>query len=135
MATRRIIDTKDAEGNLVYPKTHAKAVYFSNGASVADGYVNPIVEFTDSTIELQPNKYYRTGTIEALTITLATPEDNSIENEYMVEFTSGSTATTLTLPANIKWFKGVAPVVDINTTYQISIVNNLGVIGSFSQPE
>ena len=131
MTVRKIIDAKDHEGNLVFPKTHAKAVYFSNGKTVEEGYVNPIVDFTGSYVMLQPNKYYRTGVVESLSIELADPEDTTIENQYAIEFVSGSTATNLILPASIKWHKGNSPSIEPNTTYQISIVNNLGVCGAF----
>lgn len=91
----------------------------------------PVVEVTSSSVAIEPNKYYKAGTIAALTITLATPTDATVENEYMVEFTSGATATTLSLPADIQWYKGEAPTIEANMVYQISIINNLGVWGAF----
>jgi hypothetical protein len=36
------------------------------------------------------------------------------------------------LPSSIKWVNGEKPTFDINSTYQISIVNNLGVCIKFA---
>lgn len=91
----------------------------------------PVVEITSSPVALQPNKYYKAGTVASLEITLAAPTDTTVENEYMIEFTSGATATTLSLPADIQWYKGEVPTIEANMVYQISIINNLGVWGAF----
>ena len=45
-----------------------------------------------------------------------------------VEFTSGATATVLTVPSTIKWANGFDPTsLDANTTYEINIMDGLGV--------
>lgn len=80
------------------------------------------------TASIEPNKLYIWEEVESLNITLAEGKDNVI-NEYMFQFTSGATATTLVLPADIKWLS--TPNVQANKTYQVSIINNLGVIGEF----
>lgn len=85
---------------------------------------------SDSSFALTANEYHVWGTMASLTLTLATPEDATIYNEYMFEFTSGSTATTLSLPSTIQWT--IAPSIEANKTYQVSIVNNLGVIAGFA---
>lgn len=77
------------------------------------------------TQELAPNKYYVFGTCTSLTITLGTPVENKL-NEYMFEFTSGDTATVLGVPETIKWIS--EPNIEVNKTYQVSIVNNIGII-------
>ena len=69
------------------------------------------------------------GVVENLDITLAEPTDNTIVNEYMIQFTSGATATTLTLPNTIKWM--ATPNIQTNKVYQLSIINNLAIIGEF----
>lgn len=88
----------------------------------------PIVTQTASSVSINPNCLNQWGEIATLTITLATPTDNTIVNEYMIEFTSGSTATTLSLPSSLSWY-GLAPSIEANKTYQISIINNVGVWG------
>lgn len=50
---------------------------------------------------------------------------------YSFEFTSGTTAPTLTLPVDVKWANGTIPTWEANTTYHISIVNNCAVCASF----
>ena len=57
--------------------------------------------------------------------------NSNIINEYFVEFTTSSSGTTISLPSTIKWANGETPTFEANTTYQISIVNNLGVVITF----
>ena len=83
---------------------------------------------SNTTISIEPNTLYKWGEVQTLSISLTTPEDNSIVNEYMFEFVSGSTATTLSLPDTIQWVS--TPSVEANTTYQCSIMNNVGIIVS-----
>lgn len=85
---------------------------------------------SDTTFALTPNVLHVWGTVTALTLTLATPTDSTIVNEYMFQFTSGTTATTLSLPSSVTWV--AAPSINAGATYQVSIVNNLGVIAEFS---
>lgn len=85
-----------------------------------------VVQTSASTIEINPNTFYKFGEVASLNITLATITDNTIYNEYMFEFVSGSTATTLTLPSSIKWLE--TPTIDANKIYQCSIVDNVGLL-------
>lgn len=101
-------------GNISVPNTYSKV---SHGTS-------------DTTFTLTPNVFHVWGTVSALTLTLGT-EISGVANEYLFEFVSGSTATTLSLPSTIKWVGGNAPEIEANTAYQISIVDNLGVIAAF----
>lgn len=98
------------------------------GPAGQDGknYSVEVVESTSSTQEIQPNKFYKFGEVSSLNITLAAITDTSVLNEYMFEFTSGSTATTLTLPNTIKWLE--TPTIESNKIYQCSIVDNIGVL-------
>ena len=50
--------------------------------------------------------------------------------EYVFQFTCGTTPVTINMPSNIKWI--VEPYIEINKTYQISIVNRIAVIGGAS---
>ena len=99
-----------------------------DGKNGIDGknYSVEVVESTSSTQEIQPNKFYKFGEVSSLNITLAAITDTSVLNEYMFEFTSGSTATTLTLPNTIKWLE--TPTIESNKIYQCSIVDNIGVL-------
>ena len=107
-----------------------------NGVSMlGSGNINvntkPLVSTTDSNIELLPNTYYRkTNQSSSITITLAAETDSTILNEYLIEFTTATSGTTISLPSSIKWANGY-PSFDVNSTYQISIVNNLGICIKF----
>ena len=93
------------------------------------GYVHKQLSVgTGSSMSLSPNIYYRnTSTVlTTLTITLASASNSNIINEYFVEFTTSSSGTTVSLPSGIKWMNGATPTFEASTTYQISIVNNLG---------
>lgn len=85
----------------------------------------PVVDMTANSAELAPNTYYRWGEISALTITLGA-EISGITNEYCFEFVSGETATTLTVPDTISWVQ--EPSIEAGKTYQVSILNGIGVI-------
>lgn len=82
------------------------------------------------TKELQPNTFYKFGECSSLTITLAA-EKSGILNEYMFEFISGSTPTTLTDIPNVKWQNGDKLIPEVDCTYQVSIVNNCAVYAKF----
>ena len=105
----------------------------SNGV-VDAGYVNKqLITSTSSTMTLSPNIYYRntSTSLSTLTITLGSIANSNIINEYFVEFTTSSSGTTISLPSTIKWANGETPTFEASTTYQISIVNNLGVVITF----
>lgn len=89
---------------------------------------------TSSSMSLSPNIYYRNtnSSLSSLTITLASASDSTILNEYFVEFTTRSSGTTVYLPSTIKWANGETPSFEAGKTYQISIVNNLGICTKFA---
>lgn len=77
---------------------------------------------------LDPGKYYKFGTCTTINITeLNEGTVPDYVSEYMFEFTSGDTPTVLTLPETVKWIGD--SLVDNNKTYQVSIVNNIAVMG------
>ena len=127
---REVKDLRDSKtGEKIYPKSHAKAVYLSDGRTVEDAIEQPIVQQTETTIEIAPNVLNLWGEVTELDITLAEGKAGVV-NEYMFQFTSGDVATTLILPSEIKWAS--TPTIQANKVYQISIVNNLAVMGEFS---
>ncbi len=85
-----------------------------------------VVDEQKSTLELEPNKFYKFGEVKELNLTLNQPSDKTIYNEYMFEFISGETSTTLTLPDTVKWLE--EPSIETNKTYQCSILNNIGIL-------
>lgn len=88
---------------------------------------------TSSSMTLSPNTCYKntSTSLSTLTITLGSVSNSNIVNEYFVEFTTGSSGTTVSLPSGIKWANGETPTFEAGTTYQISIINNLGVVTKF----
>ena len=83
----------------------------------------------DTTFALTPNILHKWGTVTSLTITFASPVDTTVANYYMFEFTSGTTATTLSLPSTVTWASDVS--IEANKKYQVSILNGCGIIGGF----
>lgn len=83
----------------------------------------------DTTFELTPNILHVWGEVSSLTLTLKEPTDVTIANYYMFEFVSGATATELNLPDTVKWINDLD--IEVNKTYQVSILNNCGIIGGF----
>ena len=108
-----------------------------NGTSIlGSGNINtnkPLQTSTSTSMALNPNVYYRntSTSLSRLTIKLNTETDSTILNEYLVEFTTRSSGTTITLPSSVKWANGETPTFEASTTYQISIVNNLGIVTKF----
>ena len=50
-----------------------------------------------------------------------------------VVFTSGSTPTVLTVPSTVKWANGFDPSnLDADTTYELNIMDGLGVCGTWT---
>jgi len=105
---------------------NGKFLRVANGAWAAASvpFQTPRVAMTasDTTPALDPNKLYVFPEMATLAPTLATPTDNAIVNEYHFIFTSGATATTLTIPASVRQPDGFT--VDANHVYEVSILEN-----------
>lgn len=89
----------------------------------------PTVSSTETSVSLDSNKYYNLGSVSSLTITLNTPTDESLYNEYMGRFTVSTDSPTITFPSTITW--AITPSYTNGKTYEFSIVNNLGLIVGF----
>ena len=83
----------------------------------------PRIEKTssDTSVSLEPNKLYVFPEMTSLEILLGGTVNTSIVQEYTFRFTSGSTATTLTLPESVR---GVMNI-ETNKIYEVSIIDNL----------
>ena len=86
---------------------------------------------TDTTVTLEPNKLYVFPEMASLTVTLGTPSDINVENEYHFFFTSGQTATTLTLNDVLS----DAYSIEANMKYEVSILENVAYIKGVSMSE
>lgn len=80
----------------------------------------------DTTFALTPNVLHVWGEVATLNLTLAA-ETSGVVNEYMAQFTSGTTATVLTLPDTVTYIG--ESTIEADKTYQVSIINNLAVLG------
>lgn len=102
------------------------------GMDIAIQAVTPVIDKTADTaasFALDANKMYMFGERTSLTITLNAGA-TGIVNEYMFQFTSGSTATTLSIPSSAIW--KTSPIILANKKYLVSIENNLAIIGEWN---
>lgn len=79
---------------------------------------------TDTTVTLQPNLLYIFPEMASLTVMLAEPNNSSVVNEYHFFFTSGATATTLTLNDVLS----DAYSIEANMKYEVSILEGVAYI-------
>ena len=79
---------------------------------------------TDTTVTLEPNKLYVFPEMTSLTVALAEPSDTNVANEYHFFFTSGATATTLTLNDVLS----DAYSIEANMKYEVSILEGVAYI-------
>ena len=79
---------------------------------------------TDTTITLDPNKLYVFPEMTSLTVTLAEPSNTNVANEYHFFFTSGATATTLTLNDVLS----DAYSIEANMKYEVRILEGVAYI-------
>ena len=107
---------------------HRITITDADGTETADvmdghnGMVTVNVSGTTPTITAQADTRYICGEVATLDFT---PSQTGICD---VVFTSGATATVLTVPPTIKWANGFDPTaLEANTTYEINIIDGLGV--------
>ncbi len=83
----------------------------------------PVLDVSGTTVTqaLQPNKFYRFGSVDALTLTLATAPSGTLAI-YACSFTAASDSTTLTLPATVT---GEAPTIAAGHRYELNIMDNV----------
>lgn len=79
---------------------------------------------------LEPNKLYDFGEKTEIVITEFLQGKSGVTCEYMFQFTSGNTATSLNVPITVRWMN--EPSIQPNKIYQVSIENNLGIIGEWN---
>lgn len=103
------------------------------GGSSSEGGSSSYAEInhgtSDTTFELTPNTFHVWDEMTTLNLTLGA-EASGIANEYLFQFTSPSTPTSLTLPDDIKFSEDL--VIEANKIYQISILKGLGSVLEFS---
>ena len=85
----------------------------------------------DTTFTLTPNTFHVWDEVTSLTLNFGS-KISGVANEYLFQFTSGSTATSLTLPDDIKWANDNAPTISAYMIYQVSVLRGLASVLEFS---
>lgn len=98
-----------------YPS--AKAVY--------DFATTPIANSLPSGGALLPNVFYDITELGDATISCASGDANKMA-EYMLKFTTGATAPTITW-SGITWASGSEPTIAANKTYEVNIVDGVAI--------
>lgn len=104
----------------------------SGGSSSGNGAYAEVNHGTsDTTFALTPNTFHVWDEVASLDLSFA-DEHAGVANEYLFQFTSGATATTLTLPDGLKWANDSAPTIAENMIYQISVLKGFASVLEFS---
>lgn len=99
-----------------------------NGGGAGGAYPEVNHGTGDTTFTLTPNTFHVWDEVTSLTLNFGS-ETNGVANEYLFQFTSGPTATSLTLPADIKWANDNVPTIGANMIYQVSVLRGLASVG------
>jgi hypothetical protein len=102
----------------------------TNSGTTSDAVLNfsipsgcySIVQPSGTTQALNPQTVYVWGEVSSLNITLSAPTNNEIVNEYIFQFNSGSTATSLSLPSDVIFTSAVT--IEANMHYECNIMYN-----------
>lgn len=100
----------------------------SGGGETSANIPRQEMQNINTTVTLQPNILYVFPEMTTLTVTLATPSDNDIANEFHFFFISGSTPTTLTLNDVLS----DAYSIEANMKYEVSVMENVAYIKGVS---
>lgn len=111
-------------GSGAYPELIYTEADASLGGGESGGFIFEIYG-------LQPNVFHVFPECQNLSISFG-PETSGVANEYLFQFTSGSTATSLTLPDDIKWANDSAPTITENMIYQVSVLKGLASVLEFA---
>lgn len=109
-------------------------IVISGGGSSSGGsgaYVEVNHGTSDTTFTLTPNTFHVWDEVASLDLSFADAQAG-VANEYLFQFTSGATATTLTLPDGLKWANDSAPTITENMIYQVSVLKGLANVLEFS---
>ena len=77
---------------------------------------------SDTTFALTPNVLHTWGTVNSLTLTLASGSSTYVDG-YWFKFTAGSSFTSLTMPSGVNWV--TEPEIEAGKTYEVMIVDGL----------
>ena len=101
-------------------------IYIGGNPTTIDAYSTVVINQTDTTTSIYPNKLNKWGSVTSLSVGFEVGAAGRT-NEYMMEFTVSGSAFTLTLPNSVKWIDDEQPDWEDGYTYQVSVLNNLAV--------
>ena len=119
------------------------------GYGIADAYTKSEVDaaldekqdkitiFTEtaglSSYSINPNMLTKLGTLASnVTLSLNTAsEEAGVVNIYDIIFTTPTDAPSITWPEGISWAGGSAPSIAGGKTYEVSIMDNLAILGEY----
>ena len=110
--------------------THGQ-LYSGGNSSSSSAYPEISHGTSDTTFTLTPNTFHIWNEVTVLDLSFG-EEAEGIANEFLFQFTSGTTATTLTLPDTVKWANDEVPTIEPNMIYQVSILKGLASVLKFS---
>ena len=102
-----------------------------------DGKQDKITIFTEtaglSSYSINPNMLTKLGTLASnVTLSLNTAsEEAGVVNIYDIIFTTPADAPSITWPEGISWVSGAAPAIAGGKTYEVSIMDNLAILGEY----
>lgn len=105
-------------------------IIIESGSSNSSAYPEINHGTSDTTFTLTPNTFHVWDEVTSLDLSFG-EETEGIANEFLFQFTSGTTATTLILPDTIKWANEEVPTIETNMIYQISILKGLASVLGF----
>ena len=110
---------------------NGESVLGSGDITISSAYPEVNHGTGDTTFTLTPNTFHVWDEVTSLTLNFGN-ETDGVANEYLFQFTSGSTATSLTLPNDIKWANDNVPTIEANMIYQVSILHGLASVLKFN---
>lgn len=108
-------------------------IYIGGNATTIDAASTIIVDQTDTTMSIHPNKLNRWGAVSVLSIGFVAGASGRT-SEYMMEFVVSGSNFTLTLPSDVRWVDGEQPDWEDGWTYQVSVLNGLAVAAGWEAP-
>lgn len=112
--------------------------YTKNEVNAAiEGKQDKITIFTEtaglSSYSINPNMLTKLGTLASnVTLSLNTAsEEAGVVNIYDIIFTTPTDAPSITWPEGISWAGGSAPSIAGGKTYEVSIMDNLAILGEY----
>ena len=102
-----------------------------------DGKQDKMMIFTEtaglSSYSINPNMLTKLGTLASnVTLSLNTAsEEAGVVNVYDIIFATPTTAPSITWPEGISWVGGAAPSIAGGKTYEVSIIDNLAILGEY----